>query len=110
YGNAPGANAQKAWRGTGARWVERREIQVHGLFVGNFVEEYQDRFLEQMSGWVREGKIRYREDLWEGLERAPEAFAAMLAGDNFGKTLVGVGEDPTLTPEVAARRDAGNVL
>jgi NADPH-dependent curcumin reductase len=38
--------------------------------------------------------VKYREDVWEGLERAPEAFAAMLRGDNFGKTLVKV--DPGL--------------
>lgn len=110
YGNEPGVNAQKQWRETGAPWFERQEIQVHGLFVGNFVDQYQDRFLEQMSGWVRDGKIKYREDLWQGLEHAPEAFAAMLAGGNFGKTIVGVGEDPTLTPEITARRSAGNVL
>lgn len=95
YGNAPGENAQENWRKTGAPWFERQGIAVHGLFVGNFVEDYQDEFLEQMADWVRQGKVRYKEDLWDGLPQAPRAFLAMLKGDNFGKTLVGVGEDPT---------------
>ena len=54
--------------------------------------------------------MSYREDVWEGLERAPEAFAAMLRGGNFGKTLVQVGEDPTLDEQLRTRREEGNVL
>jgi hypothetical protein len=54
--------------------------------------------------------VSYREDVWEGLERAPEAFAAMLRGGNFGKTLVQVGEDPTLDEQLRTRREEGNVL
>jgi NADPH-dependent curcumin reductase CurA len=40
--------------------------------------------------------VRYREDVVEGLENAPEAFRGMLAGRNFGKTLIRVSDDPTL--------------
>ena len=71
------------------------------LFVGNFVRDYQDRFLEEMAGWIREGRIVYREDVWAGLESAPEAFSAMLRGGNFGKTLVAVSEDTTRQPSAA---------
>ena len=71
---------------------------MHSLFVGNYVASHQAQFLEEMGQWVRDGLIRYREDVWQGLDQAPEAFAAMLRGDNFGKTLVRVshaqGEDP----------------
>ena len=49
-----------------------------------------------MSGWVADGSVRYREDVVEGLENAPEAFRGLLTGRNFGKLLVRVGEDPTL--------------
>ena len=45
-----------------------------------------------MSGWVREGKVRYREDVVEGLEKAPEAFIGLLQGRNFGKLVVRVSE------------------
>jgi NADPH-dependent curcumin reductase CurA len=39
---------------------------------------------------IANGRIRYREDIVDGLERAPEAFIAMLEGRNFGKALVRV--------------------
>ena len=48
-----------------------------------------------MAAWIAEGRIVYREDVWPGLIKAPEAFMAMLSGRNFGKTLVAVAEDPT---------------
>jgi NADPH-dependent curcumin reductase CurA len=110
YGNAPGEDAQAAWRKTGAPYFDRQAIAVHGLFVGNFVKDYQARFLDEMAAWIRDGKIRYKEDLWVGLEKAPDAFKAMLEGRNFGKTLVGVGDDPTLTDEVKERRAGASIL
>ena len=74
---------------------DAKEVKAHSLFVGNFVENYQDRFLSEMAAWIQDGLMVYREDVWEGLERAPDAFSAMLSGGNFGKTLVQVSEDPT---------------
>jgi NADPH-dependent curcumin reductase CurA len=47
-----------------------------------------------MGEWVRSGQVSYKEDIWSGLDKAPEAFAAMLKGDNFGKTLVQISENP----------------
>ncbi len=44
---------------------------------------------------MREGRIKYREDVVDGLENAPTAFIGLLQGKNFGKMLVKVGEDPT---------------
>lgn len=110
YGNLPGEDARAAWQRTGEPWFDRQGVAVHNLFVGNFVSDYQDRFLQEMSDWVSDGKVKYKEDLWPGLEHAPQAFAAMLAGGNFGKTIVGVGDDPTLTAEIERRRDGKNVL
>ena len=63
-----------------------------------------------MAAWVRDGRIKYKEDLWSGLEQAPKAFRAMLEGGNFGKTLVGVGDDPTLDDATKQRRAGTNVL
>ena len=54
-------------------------------------------FLADCSGWIREGRLKYREDVVAGLEKAPEAFIGLLQGKNFGKLLVRVGEDPTLS-------------
>jgi hypothetical protein len=63
-----------------------------------------------MSAWIQDGLVRYREDLWVGLENAPEAFEAMLKGKNFGKTLVRVAPDPTSDHRLEAGRSNGNVL
>ena len=49
-----------------------------------------------MAAWVQDGRIKYREDIRDGLDQAPAAFSALFSGGNFGKTLVRVGEDPTL--------------
>ncbi|MEE8302423.1 MAG: zinc-binding dehydrogenase, partial [Candidatus Tectomicrobia bacterium] len=80
------------------------------LTVGNFAADYQDQFLGQMADWIRSGKVKYKEDLWPGLEQAPRAFRAMMEGGNFGKTLVSVGEDPTLDEAIKTRREGTDVL
>lgn len=43
-----------------------------------------------VGGWIRAGKFRYREDVTDGLEHAPEAFCRLMRGENFGKALVRV--------------------
>jgi hypothetical protein len=98
YGNTDGRDPAKVWLETGAPFFERNDVTVHGLFVGNYVASHQEAFLAEMADWLRDGLVRYREHLWEGLEQAPEAFSALLSGGNFGKTLVKVGEDPTFAP------------
>jgi NADPH-dependent curcumin reductase CurA len=110
YGNTDGSDAGEAWRKTGAVYFERNQVQVHGLHVRNFVDSHQAQFLDEMSQWVADGLVKYREDVWQGLESAPEAFAAMLEGGNFGKTIVAVGDDPTSSAALDARRSQGNVL
>jgi NADPH-dependent curcumin reductase CurA len=91
YGDADGANAGAAE----AEAAGARGVAVRNLFVGDYVAEHQDRFLRDMAGWVADGKVRYREDIRQGFETIPSAFAEMLKGGNFGKMLVQVGEDPT---------------
>ena len=49
--------------------------------------------MRDMSGWVREGKVKYKEFVTEGLDSAPGAFMGLLKGANFGKQLVRVGPD-----------------
>jgi NADPH-dependent curcumin reductase CurA len=58
---------------------------------GYIILDHPDRrpaFVEEMSGWLRAGKVRSRETIVDGLENAPEAFLGMLRGDNTGKMLV----------------------
>ncbi len=46
--------------------------------------------LKEMSGWIKEGKLQYKESITEGLDSAVGAFIGMLEGKNFGKTMVKV--------------------
>ena len=96
YGNVDGQDPRTQWRLAGSQVFETKQVQVHDLFVGNFVADYQDLFFEEMGGYVRAGEVCYLEDKRQGLEQTPQAFAQMLQGDNFGKTLVVVSKDPTL--------------
>lgn len=93
YGATDG-DIMEAWRQTGAPVFARQSVKVSPLFVGDFVASHQDTFLAEMADWLRNGHIRYREDISPGLRSAPSAFRAMLAGNNFGKTLVQVSAAP----------------
>ena len=74
--------------------VLTRSLTVRGSIQSEFVESHGRDFLRDMTAWVADGSVRYREDVAEGLESAPEAFVGMLRGRNFGKQLVRVGADP----------------
>lgn len=64
-----------------------RHLTVRGFIQTDFIGLYPE-FLREMGGWLREGRIRYREDIVDGLENAPEGLIGLLRGDNFGKRLV----------------------
>jgi len=110
YGNTDGLDPQQSWQATGQATFDRNKMAVHSLFVGDFVSKYQDQFLAEMAGWVADGAIQYKEHLWQGLECVPQAFDALLCGDNFGKSLVALGPDPTLTEAIILRRAQGNTV
>ena len=78
------------------RQVLTRSLTVRGFIQDEFARSHGRAFVDDMSRWVADGSVRYREDVVEGLESAPEAFRGLLAGRNFGKLLVRVSDDPTL--------------
>ena len=68
------------------------------LIKGFIVSDHGDRlaaFLGDCTRWLREGRLKYREDVVDGLEAAPAALIGVLEGRNFGKMLVSVLPDPT---------------
>lgn len=75
--------------------VLTRSLMLRGFIQREFVREHFGDFLRDMTGWVADGSVRYREDVVDGLESAPEAFAGPLRGHNFGTLLVQVAPDPT---------------
>jgi NADPH-dependent curcumin reductase CurA len=60
-------------------------------FRGSSHVEHRPAFERDVAGWLREGRIRYRETVVEGLEHAPDAIVQQLAGATTGKVLVRVG-------------------
>ena len=71
------------------RAVLTKRLRIQGFIVWDYAAQEQD-FLHEAAAWLRDGKIKHREDVTDGLEHAPEAFIGMLTGANFGKTLVRV--------------------
>jgi NADPH-dependent curcumin reductase len=72
------------------RTLLTKRIRMQGFII---FDDYGDRFgefLARMSAWVSEGKVKFREDIIDGLENAPQAFIGMLEGRNFGKLVVRV--------------------
>jgi NADPH-dependent curcumin reductase CurA len=69
--------------------VLRKRLTMRGFIVWDFVAQAPD-FYRDMGQWLREGKLKYHEDIVDGLEKAPEAFIGVLKGKNFGKQLVHV--------------------
>ena len=70
-----------------------KRARMQGFLVGDYAARDAE-FEADMPAWLRDGRIRYREDVVEGFERTPEAFAGLLEGRNFGKLVVRVGADP----------------
>jgi NADPH-dependent curcumin reductase CurA len=69
-------------------------VTIRGFIVSDHIDR-MPQFLADCGRWVREGRLKYREEIVEGLDRAPEAFIGLLRGRNVGKMLVQVGADPT---------------
>ncbi len=64
---------------------------------GLLVFDWRDRYPEaraRLTRWIDDGKIKYREDIVNGLENAPAAFAGLMEGRNFGKQIVQLSHDP----------------
>jgi len=78
------------------RLILTQSLTIRGFIQGEFTKSHGRDFVRDMSAWVADGSVRYREDVVEGLEAAPEAFRGLLTGRNFGKLLVRVSPDPTL--------------
>jgi hypothetical protein len=72
--------------------ILRKRLTVRGFIVFQDFAALYPQFIETVGAWVAEGKIRYVEDIVNGIENAPQAFIGLLRGDNFGKCVIRVGK------------------
>ena len=72
------------------RAILAKSLTVRGFINYDFASEHYAAFLREVGAGIADGRIRYREDFVDGLEKAPEAFIGMLDGRNFGKLIVRV--------------------
>ncbi len=73
--------------------VVRNRLRIQGLIVSDKPERFAE-WRALATPWVQDGSLKYREDIVDGLENAPDALIGILGGRNFGKLLVRVGADP----------------
>ncbi|WP_404292201.1 NADP-dependent oxidoreductase [Microvirga sp. RSM25] len=71
-----------------------RDVLTKSLTIRGFIQRefhaQRPAFYREMAQWIAEGRVKYQEDIVDGLESAPEAFIGMLEGRNFGKLIVQV--------------------
>ncbi|HEY9609944.1 NADP-dependent oxidoreductase [Allocoleopsis sp.] len=87
-------NAQNPPAGPNLMPLLVKRALIKGFLVGDY-QQRQAEFVNDVSQWLQEGKLKYKEDVVEGLENAPHAFIGLLQGKNFGKLIVKVSDDPT---------------
>jgi len=72
--------------------VVAKRLRIEGLIVSDKPERFAE-WRALAAPWVKDGSLRYREDIVDGLENAVSAFIGLLEGKNFGKLLVRVGPE-----------------
>jgi len=74
--------------------VVRKRLKIQGFIVSDQWQRFAE-YRAMAAPLLKSGELKYREDIVESLERAPEAFVGLLQGRNFGKLVVRLGADPT---------------
>jgi len=76
-------------------YVTTKRLTVRGFIVSDHLDR-RSQFLGDMSQWIAEGRIKWKETIAAGIENAPKAFISLFKGENFGKMLVKIGPDPAV--------------
>jgi len=70
-----------------------KRVRCEGFIIIDYLDRFPEAFA-QMGQWIAEGKLTYRTDIVDGLENAPSALHRLFRGDNTGKLLVRVSQEP----------------
>jgi NADPH-dependent curcumin reductase CurA len=83
-------NATRPPRGPRVLWhLIVKRARAEGFLVFDFARRFPEG-QQQMAQWIKQGRVKYRETIVDGLEHAPEAFIGLFHGENVGKQLVRV--------------------
>lgn len=74
--------------------VVRKRLKIQGFIVSDQWQRFAE-YRSMAAPLLKSGELKYREDVVDGLDRAPEAFIGLLQGHNFGKLVVKLSDDPT---------------
>ena len=85
--NEPGPGLERVFR------IVSHKVRMQGFIVSEHFDKIP-AFAAEMAKWRKEGRIKYRETVVEGLENMPSALVGLFRGDNFGKLLARVGDEP----------------
>jgi NADPH-dependent curcumin reductase CurA len=72
-----------------------KRLTLKGFIIIDHFDQLT-QFYDEVGKWVREGRIKWKETIVEGIENAPRAFIGLFKGENFGKMLVKIGPDPAV--------------
>jgi NADPH-dependent curcumin reductase CurA len=86
--NTDAKPAEADWAATLMRSILVKRITMRGFIIYDDYGHRFEEFLTSMQAWLRDRRIKYREDIVHGLEHAPQAFLGLLEGANFGKLVV----------------------
>ncbi len=70
-----------------------KRLTVEGFLVSDYLDRYSES-LEALSKWMAEGKIHYKVDIVDGIENAPSAVNKLFTGENTGKLVIKVSDEP----------------
>ena len=68
-----------------------KRVRVEGFVATDFAH-LSEAFARDMTGWLKDGRMKYQETVLEGFQRAPEGLIGLLQGRNIGKMLIRISD------------------
>jgi hypothetical protein len=68
-------------------YLLNKRARMQGFLVLDYAHRYEEA-IARLAGWVRDGKLHYREDIVDGIEHAPDVIAGLYRGENLGKRII----------------------